>query len=69
MIEIRLNRLKLLNVGGGGCGRLKSLNAGGGCGGGGNVGGINLLKVRDDGGGEKLSLLSLLLLLLKNDLF
>ena len=62
--------MKLLNVGGGGFGRLKLLNAGGGGGCGGNVGGIKLLNVGGDRGGEKLSLLLLLfLLLLKNYLF
>ena len=62
--------MKLWNVGGGGCGRLKILNAGGGGGGGGNIGGIKLLNVGGDGGGEKLLLLLLLFfLLLKNNLF
>ena len=51
-------RLKLLNIGGGGCGRSKLLNAGGGGGGScGNVGGIKFLNV----GGEKLAMLLLLL--------
>ena len=57
------DRMKLLNICRGDCGRLKLLNAGGRGGGCGNVGGLTWLNVAGDSDGEKLPLMLLLLLL------